>query len=232
MKKFITTVLAFGLATAAQSAEWTGVGDFGYSDISGNSNSETLTAALGLGYDTGGKWTHEVVLTAINSSQQDIRAAEAYGLNWNSNYAFNEKNYGVGALRYLDDRFSGFDTQTSIRVGVGRHFIDDGITLLDAEGGIGFRRNELITGEDEDEGIIWGRSVYSRVLSDTTIFDAHGLFEAGDENTYVEAGASIRVAMSEALGLRVAYLLKHNTDAPAPATSTDRFLTVSLNYLF
>jgi len=232
MKKIVISILAFGLAAAVHSEEWTGIGDLGYSDISGNSNSETLNASLTLGYDTGAKWTHEITLNAINSSQEGVRAAENYGLNWNSNYAISDKNYGVGSLRYLDDRFSGFDTQTAIRVGVGRHFIDDGTTLLDAEGGIGFRRNELITGEDESEGILWGKSVYSRVLTPTTVFDAHGLFEAGDENTFIEAGVGIRVAMSEALGLRVAYLIKHNTDAPAPATSTDRYTTVSVNYLF
>ena len=115
---------------------------------------------------------------------------------------------------------------------MGRHFIDDGTTLLDAEIGFGFRRNELITGEDEEEGIIYGQSVYSRELSSSTVLDAHGLFESGDQNTFAEAGVGIRVAMSEALGLRLAYLIKHNTDAPEPATSTDRFTTVSVNYMF
>ena len=73
---------------------------------------------------------------------------------------------------------------------------------------------------------------FKQQITDTTKFESYLLTEAGDENTYVEGEVALKVAMTEQLALKVAYLAKHNTDVSPGTEKTDRYSTVSLNYNF
>ena len=221
--------LASGQATAQA---WTGEGDLGFSQASGNSETETLTAALGITYDPSNNWKHTLALSALNSSQNDERSAENYGLDFNSILDITPRSYLTGNLRFLADNFSGFETQTSVTIAIGTAFVDNAAVKFTGEIGAGFRNSELITGEEEDETIVTGKSNFNWGISDTTDFESHVLVETGEENTYSEGGLGLRVAISEALGLRIGYLLTNNSDAPEGTVSTDRLTTVGINYKF
>lgn len=232
MSKFYACLFSLTLATQAQAAEWKGEGDLGFSQVSGNSESKSLNAAVSAGYDTGAKWKHLLSLNAFNASQDDDRSAESYGLSFSSDYAINETTYASGNLRYVTDKFSGYESQTALAATLGRHFIDDGITLLDGEIGAGYRLSELITGEDENEAVATAKAVFNRKLTDSTNFESNLLLESGSSNTYIEGGVALKVSMTETLALKLAYIAKHNTDVPVDTDKTDRFTTVSLNYTF
>lgn len=228
---FMAMVLALGSGQAFSQA-WTGEGDLGFSQASGNSETETLTAAVGINYDPASNWKHSLALSALNSSQNDERSAENYGLDFNSILDITPRSYLTGNLRFLADNFSGFETQTAVTVTIGTAFVDNGTVLFNGEIGAGFRNSELITGEEEDETIATGKLTFNWAISETTNIDSHALVETGEENTYSEGGVGLRVAISEALGLRVAYLIINNSDAPEDTVSTDRLTTLGINYKF
>lgn len=229
----IVAPLAF-VAPQAALAQWTGDGFLGYNQSSGNTETDSLTAGLNGGYETG-KWLHTAYLSAFNASTDEGRSAESYGAGFKSDYAFTEKTYGWGGVRYIKDRFGAYDEQTSLSTGIGQHFIDDGITLFDGEIGIGYRDSTLSDengGGSVDEEIITGKLVYNRQLTESTAWDSYVLAEGGSDNTYVEGSMGVRVAMSEALGLSLSYIVKHNTDVPAGTEKTDKYSNVAVTYNF
>ena len=232
MYKYFVGAVFVALSSQSFAADWNGEGDLGFSQASGNSESETLTAALDLGYDTGDKWSHLLELDAFNSSQDGDRSAESYSAAFSSDYAITEKTYAAGNLRYVTDKFSGYESQAAATLTLGRNFIDDGTTLFNAELGFGYRQSELSTGEEEDEAIGTFKSTYNTAITGTTDFESGLLVESGSENTYAEGSLALRVAMSDALGLRVAYVVKHNTDVPVDTEKTDKYTTISVNYKF
>ncbi|MBB6523857.1 DUF481 domain-containing protein [Pseudoteredinibacter isoporae] len=226
---FAATLLASSLSFAG---EWKGEGDLGYNSVAGNSESEALAVKLLIAY-VQNDWTHKAEFTANTASTDDKTSAEAYSFNFNSRYEFNADVYGFGNYRYQDDRFSAFEYQSSIAAGVGYHFINTEETILDGEIGAGFRSSERRdTQKKEDEAIILGKLTFKQQITDTTKFESYLLTEAGDENTYVEGEVALKVAMTEQLALKVAYLAKHNTDVSPGTEKTDRYTTVSLNYNF
>jgi len=240
MRKQLLFLGSFGLAAMCQAGEWSGTGDLGFNQISGNSNSESLAAALGIKYEAG-RWTHAFNAETFTASQTtedddgnniDSRSAERYGGNWQSDFAINERTYAFGAVRYITDNFAGFESQTAINTGLGRTFIDDETTLFEGSVGAGYRQSDLNDGGSEDEAIGTLSVTYNRALTGNTDFESLWLVEAGSENTYAEGGVALKIAMSEALGIRLSYVAKHNTDAPEGSTSTDRFSTISLSYTF
>jgi len=212
--------------------EWSGEGDIGYNAVSGNSESESLAVGVG-GVYASGKWTHSGSLGVYQASQDEVDSAESLEIQLQTDYSFNETAYAYAGIRFLDDEFSGFAQQTAYTAGLGKTFLEDGNNLLSAQIGAGYRESEPSDGsEDENETILTGEVNFNRQLTDNTVFSSNWLAEAGEENTYLEAGLSLRVAMSDALGLKLSFTAKHNTDVPAGTENTDRYTTVSLNYKF
>lgn len=232
MKTQVSLALAATLFSSSLFAQWAGEGELAYSNANGNSDTSALAARLELG-NTIGEWEHQVRFTAVGASQDNQTTAEAYTLSGQSNRDINEKLFGFVGARYQSDRFSGFDYQASVRAGLGYHLIDTEIQQLTFDAGVGYRQIELQNNLGEETGTTFNlEGDYSRQLTETTEFDAFFLTEIGDENTYTEAGLGLRVSMSEALGIRVAYLVKQNSEVPVGANETDTLTTVGINYEF
>lgn len=236
VKSVVTSILALApllaASTLSHAGDWTGEGDLGYNSASGNSTSESLAFGLGGAYEDG-DWLHTTELSAYRASQDNTISARSFGLRLQTDYAIDERTFAFGNLRYLDDAFSGYDSQASISLGTGRTFIENGDTLFQGQIGAGYRRSEL---QDdlgtESEPVATAEITYNHGLTENTVFESNGSAESGSENTYLEAGMALRVSMTDALGIRLAYLVKHNTDVPAETENTDKYTTVSLNYKF
>lgn len=234
MKIIITFVslTLLGHSVFSQAGDWSGTGDAGYNSVSGNSNTESLALGLDGRYETG-KWTYNGEIDAYRSSQNDQTNAKSYGLELESDYDLDEKTFVFSNIRYLDDQFSGYEYQASLTLGAGRTFIEDGNHLFSGQIGAGYRKSEPSgnTGT-ENEPVASAQITYNRDLTDTTVFESSWEAETGSDNTYLEGGIAVIVAMTEALGIKLSYTAKRNTDVPVGSKNTDRFTTVSLNYKF
>lgn len=232
MKLKVALVISSLFIAGSAWSQWSGEGDLAFSSSSGNSDTSSLAAALSVTNEYG-QWKHNIGFDAINSIQEDTTTSEAYTLTAQSNYNFNGPYSAFAGLRYQADRFSGFDSQASITAGLGWSIISNEKTTFDANLGIGFRESELTSdGSTESETVGSLSLVYKHSLTETTDLDLGFLTESGGSNTYSEANASIRVAISNALGLRAGYLVRNNTNPPAAAGSTDTLTTVGINYTF
>jgi len=213
--------------------DWSGSGDLGYNSVSGNSESDSLAAALSANYDTLGDWLFMGEFDTYSASQDEETTAKTYSFKLQSDYKISESSFAFGNVRYLDDRFSGYGYQASSSIGLGKTFFDDGISLFRAQTGVGYRKNKLLGGMGEESESIWTtRASYNRALTESTRFESRVLTESGAENTYVEGNVALGVLMTDNLGIKLSYLIKHNSDVPVGTENTDKYITVSLNYLF
>lgn len=230
----IKIVLATGLlfATSSTFAQWAGEGSLAFSNSSGNSETSSLAAALNLSKESG-QWKHSIGFDAVSSTQEDATTGEAYTLSGQSDYNFTGPYSAFAGLRYQTDRFSGFDSQTSLTGGLAWNIISSETTSFDAQLGAGYRDSELANnGGSESEAIFTVGLAYAHKLTETTDLDLGFLTESGSSNTYSEFNAAIRVAISDALGLRAGYQARNNSDAPAGSTSTDTLVTLGVSYNF
>ena len=98
---------------------------------------------------------------------------------------------------------------------------------------MGYRTSELRdNGGTENEPVATASITYNRDLTETTVLESTWSAESGSDNTYLEGGVALILSMTEALGIKLSYTVKHNTVVPAGSKNTDRFTTVSLNYKF
>jgi putative salt-induced outer membrane protein len=218
-----------GVATPAL-AEWTGKGNIGASFATGNSENQAASAALEL-QNTVDKWQHTLGFAGNYGSDSGETTAQRWELRGQSQYAITERAYGFGAARYEDDRFSQYDYQASLAGGLGYKIIDTERTKFWVQGGPGYRYAEIqSTGESEDGVIFRGDLGFEHQLTDTTKFVDRFLVEAGSDNTYMQNDLGLEVTIAGALGLRVGYQVRHNTDVLPGVDKTDTLTTVGLLY--
>jgi len=222
--------LAAVLVSVPAHAQWKAKGELGASIAGGNSENESVNAALEVTY-TRDKWEHVAGFAGNYGNDGADSTAQRWEVRGQSNYTFNEKAYAFGAVRYEDDRFSSFEYQASLSTGLGYKFIDTQRTKFWIQGGPGYRYARIReTGETDDGVIFRGDLDFEHQLTETTKIVDKFLVESGSENTYLQNDLGIEVTITGALGLRVGYQVRHNTDVLPGIEKTDTLTTVGLIY--
>jgi putative salt-induced outer membrane protein len=211
-------------------AQWSGRGDVGASIATGNSENQAASANLELKKKVD-QWQHTFGFAGNYGSDSGTTTAQRWELRGQTQYEFAARIYAFGAGRYEDDKFSQFDYQASLAGGLGYRIIDSETTRFWVQGGPGYRYAEIReTGESEDGLIFRGDVGFEHQLTATTKVVDRFLVEAGSDNTYLQNDLGLEVTITGALGLRVGYQVRHNTDVGPGIEKTDTLTTIGLLY--
>lgn len=212
---------------------WTGKGEFGYVQTSGNSDTSALNMALEFTYEKD-KWRHRLGATALRSEQDDEIDAERYTFGAQSDYKLSTRSYVFGAFRHDSDKFAPYDPVSTLSAGYGYTIIDNGSHYLLGEIGAGYRtQEESLTGESQNDAIARGRLDYRWTISESTEFGNLFLVEAGADNTFLQNDTSLNVAINAKFAVKAAFQVRHNTELPPGALDdTDTQFTTNLVYKF
>jgi len=208
---------------------WEATAELGFVKTSGNSETETLNAK----FDTStsySNWKHSLHLETLNSTSNDVSSAEKYLAEGQSDYAISDRTYALGVVTWEKDRFSGFDYQASVALGLGYKIIQEADMELDFELAPGYRVSEFEAGYNEEDTILRAAENFSWKLSETSTLDQMLSSEIGDSNTVTRFGISLTSQVAGALSMKVGYNIKHNSDVAAGADKTDRETSVTLVY--
>jgi len=231
--KYMLVLLLAGSAMshAVVAGEWTGEGEFGFTSTSGNTDSQSLNAKLGIGkkYE---KWSHNAKVDVLQSSDNNVDSADSFVVTEKSEYKFAEKTFAFGRVRHEEDKFSGFDHQSVISFGVGHMFIENEKHTLQASAGVGYKDLEDDLGVDTQDSVFDGEFKYAFAISKTSAFNQNLFVESGESNTYSKSETFLKLVVVGNLGAKIGYEVKHNSDVPAGTEKTDKKTTVTLVYSF
>lgn len=234
---FAFPVLLFSSALMAQPAapmdpSWTGKGELGFVKTTGNTETESLLMGVEFIREQD-KWRHRAAANALSSNDKGVTTAERYGFEWQSDYKLSDKSWVLGAFRYESDEFSAYDNQQSLTFGYGRNLIDNNISKLVGEIGIGYRDSELKTTRiSNSEAIIRGLLDYTRQITDNTVFTNRLLIESGSDNTFTQNLTGLSVSMNDKFALKFGFEYRNNSDVPPGVDDTDTITSANLVYNF
>lgn len=238
MKNWMLAVALTLLALPAMAQDeetpegWSGKGEAGFVNTSGNSDTQTLNLGVEFIYNSE-QWRHTLRGTALRGEEDGELNAERYVGEAQSDYILSDVSYLFGAFRHDSDKFSAYDFQQSLSFGYGRQILDNERHNLKAEIGPGIKRSkDAATNETETQAIARGLVDYVWTISDNSEFANRFLVEAGGDNTYVENGTSLTVAMNDKLAMKFGFQIRHNTDVPVGTDDTDTLTTANLVYNF
>ena len=245
-KIFVTSTLVMsmfsvsGLAMAEEEVEkslWKASAELGYVSTSGNSETESLNAKMMVSTDRE-DWRHKAEASALQSSSEDAttgldeETSKKFNFMAQSDYKLEGKNFLFGVVTYENDKFSGYDFETSEAVGYGRRVIEDEDMILDLEIGPGARQFKN-SGTTHSEKMIRAAVKFDWTLSKTSKFSEVLTVENGEDVTVTKSVTSLSSQINGSLSMKISYTYKKSSEVPDPAIDdTDTETAVTLVYSF
>jgi putative salt-induced outer membrane protein len=239
----VAGVLLNGVAHA--DSGWATRSELGFVMTRGNTNTDSGNFKFDTAHAIG-RWKYMFGVGALYGRSNNISTAERWDGHFQTDATLDDRMFWFGALRYEDDRFSGFAYQESFSTGLGYDFIKTDSTRLRGQLGAGARRlrpEELV--KDPVSGAVLQRIpqdtrtdavgnaavTFEHAFSPSTKVINSLLVESGRSNTSTRDNLSLQVRMNASLALAVGFQVHFNSNPPpGAAVRTDKLTTINLVY--
>ena len=249
MKKIIAGICLVMAATNVSAKDandpLTAQAELGFLMSSGNSESRSINGKLSAEYNLE-KWKYKGAIDGLSAASADPdvpgsemeTSAQRYGFNLQADRKLQNNHSLFVKGSYDDDRFSGFDYETSASLGYGHQVIKSPRRNFRVEVGPGFRISQPEVGEREDEAVIATSFLFDQRIGDTSKFSQILDIDAGDERTISTSVTSLSAQIVGQLAMKLSFTMKHNSD-PAidedtniEKESLDKETSINLVYSF
>ena len=220
---------------------WTGEGELGGFQSSGNTESVGVTAALKLKRE-GLEWSHRLTGRADYQRQNGQTSREQFLLSYEPRWKFDDRMFLYGLAQYESDRIQGFSGRYAVSGGLGYKVLDSDTLSLSLKAGPAYRITEYTDGRTEKQiaglaGVDFDWQIFER-LSFTQ--DASALAETGGEaqlivdgsNTSLTFVSGLDFLVSDRLRSRFSYQIDYDSNPPVGKVSTDALARATLIYGF
>jgi len=203
----------------------------GYVGTSGNTETITFNTEALLTYRTI-NWTHNMKFQALRSSKDGAADAERYYLEEKSDYNLSTDGYLFGKATYTRDRFSGFDSQTSISTGYGRYFYQKNNLNIQGYSGLGYRENDVINSSQIGETILTLGEELEWRISETSKLVQNLTSGIGEETAVTKFNVGLESNIIGNIVTKIAFEFRNTSKVPAGIDKTDTLMSISLTYTF
>jgi len=230
--------------------EYTASAELGFLYKTGNTKSADIKAGFNLQHEKD-KWRSVVAFNILAKKLEKEDAAgneefETTDNKWDiltqTNYTIGEegKNYLYGNLAYEQDKFSGFESQSSFSAGWGRHWYETETSSLFADVGPGVqydvtRATDTKASESNTSFIIQAQALYTHKFNDYVQFKqylvAKQATESGDNSIY-KSETSITAQLIDSLQLKFALRIDYDTEVEPEFENTNTETSMTLIYNF
>lgn len=244
------TTIAEEATTPKEVSPYTASAELGMLFKTGDTNSADIKAGFDFTHEVADwKSTVQLGLLVKKRDQEDENGEEHFETSdqqWTAvgqtNYTIDKAspNYIYGNVSYEDNRFSSFDSQSSISAGWGRRWYETEKTTLDADIGPGFKRDVIRETDTQAEEtktafIIQAQALYKREINEHVLFKqllvAKYAPKDGENSTY-KARSSITTKLLETLQVKFSFTLDYNTDVEDDKENVNTETAVTLVYSF
>tara|TARA_B100000678_G_scaffold29903_1_gene22227 strand:- start:1259 stop:2206 length:948 start_codon:yes stop_codon:yes gene_type:complete len=229
------------LINAGMFDRWSGEGELGAFQSSGNTESVGVAAALRLARE-GIDWTHSIRLRADYQRQNGSTSREQFAASYEPRWQFDENIFAYGLAQYERDRIQGFSSRYSVSGGFGYRVIDNPKLKLSLKAGPAYRVTDFTDGTSADRlaGLV-GLDFDWQMLDRLKLTqDVEALAETGGEATLIFDGANTTINLVTGLDFRVSnrlrsrlsYKVEYDSNPPAGSEGTDTLTRATLIYGF
>ncbi len=229
------------LINAGMFDRWSGEGELGAFQSSGNTELVGVAAALRLDRE-GIDWTHSIRLRADYQRQNGSTSREQFAASYEPRWQFDENIFAYGLAQYERDRIQGFSSRYSVSGGFGYRVIDNPKLKLSLKAGPAYRVTDFTDGTSADRlaelvGLDFDWQMLDRLKLTQ---DVEALAETGGEATLIFDGANTTINLVTGLDFRVSnrlrsrlsYKVEYDSNPPAGSEGTDTLTRATLIYGF
>ncbi len=256
-KLALSTLCLLPLATYSASAEEatkekpaiTASAELGFLYKTGNTKSADVKAGFNVKHEKD-KWRSVVAFNILakklekeeDGKDEFVTTDNKWDILTQTNYTVGEagKNYLYGNLAYEQDKFSGFESQSSFSAGWGREWYKTESSSLFADIGPGVkydvtRATETTASTSSTNFIIQAQALYSHKFNDYVEFKqylvAKQATKSGDNSVY-KSETSVTAQLIDALQLKFALRIDYDTEVEPEFENTNTETSMTLIYNF
>jgi len=235
---------------AEQKSEITASAELGFLYKTGNTKSADIKAGFNLAHKKE-KWRTVLafnILTKKLETEDDAgnEAFETTDNKWDiitqTNYSIDkvEKNYVYGNFAHEQDKFSGFESQSSLSTGWGRHWYETKTTSFFADIGPGIkyditRKTETIESTSDTSFILQAQALYKHKFNEHVEFKQFfvaRLATTSGENSVYKSETSVTAKLIDALQLKFAIRIDYDTEVEEGFENTNSETSMTFIYSF
>jgi len=238
-------------ATAPEKSPFTSSAELGFLYKTGNTKSADINAGLSVKYEKD-QWLSTLDFDILakqtekaveGSDNMELTTTEQkWTVDSKTNYTLdaNSKNYTYGNVFYEDNRFTSYDSQSSVSAGWGRNWYKTDKASFFADIGPGFKRDvtkatDTMPSETNTSLIVQVQSLYLRKINDFVEFkqtlSAKIPTQSGENSTY-KAESSIATKLIETLQMKFTLTLDYNSKVDEGKENLDTQTSITLVYSF
>lgn len=239
---------------AAQAAEpSTAEVELGVIATSGNTESTSLKGKVTINQELE-NWKNNYQLDALYKKDEvtigdettNKTTAQKLFVSAQGDYKLSEKHAALFVYgSYADDRFSGFDYQSTIAIGYSDQLFSNAKSFLNYNIGPGYtfsKTNDttddtgaVIEGDEENAAVLRLAAEYQYKFSDhakfTQLLSTEAAFNS-DDNTRSKSETAVSANLMGNLSMKAAFTVTHNSQVPDNKKKTDTTTSITLVYLF
>jgi len=235
MKKTIllaSMLVALNVQAEDEAKEFTLDGEFGLIVTTGNTEATTVKGKI-TGHQELESWSNDFTAEALYQKDDEDTTAQEYFISGQGNYKLENPDHRIFIFgSYEDNRFGGYDYQSTIAAGWSEKLWSDDTSKFEYSVGPGYSFNKTNTGESENSAILRGALAYERQISETATFKQALSTEVGSDNTKSRSETSVSAQLMGALSMKFSLVLDHNTQVAAGSDKLDTQTAVTLVYTF
>ncbi|MES2662075.1 MAG: DUF481 domain-containing protein [Pseudomonadota bacterium] len=218
LKKIVVATLAMSsMASFAAEPGMKAQAELGFVLTDGNSETQSTNGKFNIERDRN-NWRQKFNIEVLSASQNEVSSAERYATAFQTDRKLDDNDFIFGQLTYDDDRFSGFDYESTAAVGYGKTILENDVNLLTAQLGPGIRVSREEGAASESEGIVVTSLNYEYEISDTAKFGQRLDSDFGEDRIISTSITSLTSKIKDALAMKVSLTVKNNSD---PALNED-----------
>ena len=229
------------IRTAGLFDNWSGKGQIGAFQSSGNTESIGVTLALDL-TRKGIDWTHKFYGDVDYQRTDGDTSREQITASYEPNYRINDRLFAYGLGQYERDRFQGYIARYAISGGLGYKLIEaenmnlslragPAYRIAKATDGTTTRRIAGLVGMDFDWTLAKGLKL-TQNTNGTAETGGSAQLIVDSSNTSLKAVTGLEAKINSALTTRLSYTVEYDSNPPAGAVSTDTLGRFTLVYGF
>jgi len=220
-------------ATAADTTGLSGSGELGYSSSSGNTDNQSLYGKLSLNYTQTG---YEILslLEATQREENGSTTEERYLLDTQGNIFYNATRdyYSFIGARFEKNQFANIDLDSTYSLGMGKKLINTETMTFAGEAGVGYQTTDFTVGDSDNQTVAKLKLDFGYQVNSNVKLSQNLMTWIGDQNTKYEANSALKVKMTDAMKVSLAYKYRHNTDPAIGVEKTDNETLLTLIYDF
>ena len=203
----------------------------GFLHTDGNSPSKSNSMNLTLKKNQE-KYFHSMNISTFSQSKQKNNTAEKYKIVAKTDKKISNKKAFYILFITEDDRFSGFDYQSSLSFGYAKTILDGRKNKLRIELGPGYRVSSIPLQSKEKEITFRFGEEYNLALSENSDLKQSLSISTGEDNTIFNFECGLRTTIANSLSLSLVYESKYTQNVPIGKKNNDSRTSVQFTYEF